>query len=236
MLLARPVAVGPGTRLAAAGTAGAARTGPRRQRSRPPTRHPWQARDLGGQQGQADPAHDAVDGGNHAGPGEQHPRWPGPQPHRGHRGAEPLSLRSWAEELLGLGHQAAVVAADPLHLPQQHQVLQGVAQQGGEGELAQEEHARQHRSHERVEVGDDLGQEPKGDQRAGHRPHIDGGAPGHLADVGAAGGLEDELLGGQGADERLLACLLLHADAPMTWRDPLANSEPRPRRRASIPD
>jgi hypothetical protein len=123
-----------------------------------------------------------------------------------------------AEELVGLGDQGAVVAADPLHLPQQHQVLQGVAQQGGEGELAQQEHARQHRSDKWVEVGDDLGQEPQRDQRAGHRPHVDSSAPGHLADVGAAGGLEDELLGGQGADERLLACLLLHADAPVAWR------------------
>jgi hypothetical protein len=123
-----------------------------------------------------------------------------------------------AEELVSLGHQGAVVAADPLHLPQQHQVLQGVAQQGSEGELAQNKHGRQHRSHERVQVGDDLGEEPKGDQRAGHRPHVDGGAPGHLADVGAAGGLEHELLGGQGADERLLACWLLHADAPVDWR------------------
>jgi hypothetical protein len=56
-----------------------------------------------------------------------------------------------------------------------------------------------------------VGEESKGDQRAGHRPHVDSSAPGHLADVGAAGGLEHELLGGQGADERLLACLLLHA-------------------------
>jgi hypothetical protein len=59
-----------------------------------------------------------------------------------------------------------------------------------------------------------LGQEPQRDQRAGHRPHVHGARPGHLTDVGAAGGLEHELLGGQGADERLLACLLLHADAP----------------------
>jgi hypothetical protein len=116
-----------------------------------------------------------------------------------------------AEELVGFGDQGAVVAADPLHLPQQHQVLQGVGQQGREGELAQQEHGRQHRSDKRVEVGDDLGQEPKGDQRAGHRSHLDGGPPGHLADVGAAGGLEHELLGGQGTDERLLACLLLHS-------------------------
>jgi hypothetical protein len=86
-----------------------------------------------------------------------------------------------------------------------------------EGELAQEKHGRQHRSDNWVEVGDDLGQEPKGDQGAGHCPHVGGGAPGHLADVGAAGGLEHELLGGQGADERLLACLLLHADAPVAW-------------------
>jgi hypothetical protein len=63
-----------------------------------------------------------------------------------------------------------------------------------------------------------VGEESKGDQRAGHRPHVDSSAPGHLADVGAAGGLEHELLGGQGADERLLACLLLHADTPVAWR------------------
>ena len=100
----------------------------------------------------------------------------GPAAHRGHRGREPLLLGGWAKELVGLGHQAAVVAADPLHLPQQHQVLQGVAHQGGEGELTQEEHCRQHRSHERVQVG------------------------------------------GQGADERLLACLVLLADTPMAWR------------------
>jgi hypothetical protein len=86
-----------------------------------------------------------------------------------------------------------------------------------EGELAQEKHGRQHRSDNWVEVGDDLGQEPKGDQGARHRPHVDGAPPGHLADVGAAGGLEHELLGGQGADEGLLACLLLHADAPVAW-------------------
>jgi hypothetical protein len=66
-------------------------------------------------------------------------------------------------------------------------------------------------------VGDDLGEESKGDQRAGHCAHVDGGPSGHLADVGAAGGLEHELLGGQGADERLLACLLLHADTPVVW-------------------
>jgi hypothetical protein len=97
-----------------------------------------------------------------------------------------------------------------LHLAQQHQVLQAVAHQGGEGQLAQQKHCRQHRSHERLQAADNPGQEPQGDQRAGYRPHVDGAAPGHLADVGAAGGLEHELLGSQGADERLLACLLLH--------------------------
>jgi hypothetical protein len=163
-------------------------------------------------------------------PVNQHPRRPGPQPDRGHRGGVPLILRRWAEELVGLGHQGAVVAADPLHLPQQHQVLQGVAQQRGEGELAQEKHRRQHRGDKRVQVGDDLGQEPQRDQRAGHRPHVDGAAPGHLADVGAAGGLQHELLGGQGADERLLACLLLHArllsPGPLvgSWQEYLATS------------
>jgi len=116
-----------------------------------------------------------------------------------------------AEELVGFGDQGAVVAADPLHLPQQHQVLQGVAQQGGKGELTQQEHGRQDRGHERVEAGDDLGEEPKGDQGAGHCPHVDGCPPGHLPDVGAAGGLEHELLGGQGTNERLLAYLLLHS-------------------------
>jgi hypothetical protein len=177
-----------------------------------------QARHLGGQQRQADATHDAVDGGDHAGPGEQHPRGPGPQPHRGQRGRGPLYLRGVAEEPVGLRDQGAVVAADPLHLPQQHQVLQGVAQQGREGELPEQKHRRQHRRDERVEAADDLGQEPQGDQRAGDRPHVDGAAPGHLADVGAAGGLEDELLGGQGGDERLLACLLLHPQAPMARR------------------
>jgi hypothetical protein len=103
-------------------------------------------------------------------------------------------------------------------------------QQGGEGELPQERHSRQHLSDKWVEVGDDLGQEPKGDQRAGHRPHIDGGAPGHLADVGAAGSLEHELLGRQGLHEGLLAGLLLHAGllspGPLvgSWQEYLATS------------
>jgi hypothetical protein len=73
-----------------------------------------------------------------------------------------------------------------------------------------------------------VGEESKGDQRAGHRPHVDSSAPGHLADVGTAGGLEHELLGGQGADERLLACLLLHADTPVAWRARWRLSPDRP--------
>jgi hypothetical protein len=100
-----PVAAGLGLRLAAAGTADAARTGPRRRRCDRQRGARRQARDLGHQQGQADPAHDAVDRGDHAGSGEQHPRGPGPQPHRGHRGAGPLLLGSLAEELVGLGDQ-----------------------------------------------------------------------------------------------------------------------------------
>jgi hypothetical protein len=91
---------------------------------------------------------------------EQHPRWPGPQPHRGHRGREPLLLRGLAKELVGLGNQGAVVAADPLHLPQQHQILQGVAQQGREGELPQQKHCRQHRSDKRLQAADDLARNP----------------------------------------------------------------------------
>jgi hypothetical protein len=57
----------------------------------------------------------------------------------------------------------------------------------------------------RAPAGAESGEEPERDERAGHCPmytvaHAD------LADVGAVGGLEYELLGGQGADKRLLAC------------------------------
>jgi hypothetical protein len=116
-----------------------------------------QVTELPNQQRQAGATQDAVDGSDRAGAGEQRLRRRGPQPNGGHRR---LVLRiglGRVEELAGLGDQAAVVAADALRLPQQHQVLHGVAQQGGEGELTEQEQRGQHRGHERVQPGDHLG-------------------------------------------------------------------------------
>ena len=106
--------------------------------------------------------------------------------------------------------QAAVVAADALHLPQQHQVLDGVPHQRGEGELAQDKQRRHQRGHEWVQPLDHLGEEPQSNQGAGHRTHVDAAPPNLLPDDGAAGRLEHEVLGRQSVEESLLACLLVH--------------------------
>jgi hypothetical protein len=65
------------------------------------------------------------------------------------------------EELTAFGGQAGVVAADALHLPKQHQVLDGVAHPRGEREPAKDEQRRQQGGHKRVQSGDHLGEEPR---------------------------------------------------------------------------
>src|ERR671913_1755635 len=77
-----------------------------------------------GQHSEAGPAQDAVDRSDETGPGEQPLPRRDPQPYGAQRRLE-LRVGFWrVEELAGFGDQAAVVAADALHLPKQYQVLE----------------------------------------------------------------------------------------------------------------
>jgi hypothetical protein len=108
------------------------------------------------------------------------------------------------EELLGLGDQGPVVAADPLDLQAQHGSLDAGLDQPDEGEDAQDEQGGQDRGHKRVQPSGSLGQEPEGDQPAGHGAQVDRGAAVGFGDGGGAGASLDEVLSHQSAHEGLL--------------------------------
>ena len=121
------------------------------------------------------------------------------------------------EELLGLGHQGPVVAADPLDLQAQHGSLDAGLDQPDEGEDAEDEQSGQDRGHERVQPSGSLGQEPEGDQAAGDGAQVDRGAAVGFGDGGGAGACLDEVLGHQGSDEGLLPCVFIHEGSSPRW-------------------
>src|SRR5918911_833990 len=57
--------------------------------------------------------------------------------------------------------------------------------------------------------GADLGQEAEGNQGAGDSAQVNGPAADHLADESTPRALQDEVLGSERIDERILTCLLI---------------------------
>src|SRR6185312_2751089 len=110
----------------------------------------------------------------------------------------------------GLRQQRPIIAADLLYSKQEMDVLQRVPQQRDEGEFPQDEERGQHCGDDRSQRNSGLRRESECDQRGRYASQVDRATTHHLADHSAAGRLQHEVLGDQGADEELFTSVLVH--------------------------
>jgi hypothetical protein len=176
-------------------------------------RHPGEygreQREVGGGghgQRDGDAAKEAVDDRDRARHGEQE-LGPGvPDVHVGQGAADVVASRQ--QEVVGLGGvDLGVVVPDPVDRPGVDDVLDRALQHPDVGDQPEEEHRRQDGQGDHEEdlaQRGPLGDQGEGDQGAGQRPDVQGGAAVALVDGDGAGRLEGEVLGGEGLHERLL--------------------------------
>ena len=178
--------------------------GPRRH----PGEHGRQQRGVGGGghgQRHRHAAEEAVDHRDRARHGEQE-LGPGvPDVHVGQRAADVVASRQ--QEVVGLGRvDLGVVVPDPVDRPGVDDVLDRALQHPDVGDQPEEEHGRQDGEGDHEEdlpQRGPLGHQGQGDQGAGQRPDVEGGAAVALADRDGPGRLQGEVLGGECLHERL---------------------------------